>query len=339
MRDLRGKKILFIAPKFFGYEVEITLAMRRLGAIVDYFDERPSNKSWIKAVIRINKNLIKWKINQYYSKIITLNNQNKYDYVFFIHSETPFKSTLKKLRNSNLKATYILYMWDSMLHRSNVLKIKESFDIVFTYDRLDAIKYGLYFRPLFFSKKILDNSYQTPIYDLAFIGTLHSDRYFIIKKIDEQCKKYGLKPYWYLYSHNNLTFYKTKFSSIKNIKLKRREITFKPLNDINVVKILQSSKIIIDIQHPENNGLTMRTIEALGLQKKIMTTNQEIMNYDFYNVANCCVINRKNPLIDFSFFKIDYKTINEDIYKYYSIDNWVHDIFNPVNFKNLIVKD
>ena len=41
--QLQDKRILYISPKFFGYENKIKQELEDLGAIVDFFDDRPSN--------------------------------------------------------------------------------------------------------------------------------------------------------------------------------------------------------------------------------------------------------------------------------------------------------
>lgn len=48
---LQGKRILFFSAHLFGYQNDIRLAMESVGAIVDYYDERPANNFLVKGVI------------------------------------------------------------------------------------------------------------------------------------------------------------------------------------------------------------------------------------------------------------------------------------------------
>ena len=65
---LKGRKILFIGPKFFGYEIEITKTLISLGAKVDFYDERPKNSFLVRVFIRLNfKFLINDLIEKYYN--------------------------------------------------------------------------------------------------------------------------------------------------------------------------------------------------------------------------------------------------------------------------------
>ena len=95
---LQGKRILFFSAHLFGYQNDIRLAMESVGAIVDYYDERPANNFLVKGVIRINRNLLAGYINHYYNKIIKETLQKEYDYVFFIKGESISASNVRRLK-------------------------------------------------------------------------------------------------------------------------------------------------------------------------------------------------------------------------------------------------
>ena len=61
-----GKKILFFAPAFFGYEDKIYKAFQTMGASVDFFDERSVSSSMEKAFLKINPSLFNHKTEKYY---------------------------------------------------------------------------------------------------------------------------------------------------------------------------------------------------------------------------------------------------------------------------------
>ena len=72
----------------------------------------------------------------------------------------------------------------------------------------------------------------------------------------------------------------------------------------------------------------MRTIETLGAGKKIITTNNEIKHYDIFNEYNICVIDRENPDIPDVFLSSDYKAMDENILKKYSLEGWLISMFD-----------
>lgn len=73
--------------------------MEQMGAHVDYFDERPANTFLVKALIRINRNLLSRYIDRYHTKIIKSTKEKKYDYVFFIKGEAISIVNLNKIKN------------------------------------------------------------------------------------------------------------------------------------------------------------------------------------------------------------------------------------------------
>ena len=59
-------------------------------------------------------------------------------------------------------------------------------------------------------------------------------------------------------------------------------------------------------------------------QKKLITTNKDIKNYDFYNSNNIHVIDDvKNISIPLSFFETNYEEIPTELVEKYIVKNWV----------------
>ena len=82
------------------------------------------------------------------------------------------------------------------------------------------------------------------------------------------------------------------------------------------------------MEHSAQRGLTMRTIEMIGVGKKLITTNKGIRDYDFYNADNIYVIDRENPVVSEEFWTSSYKEISTEILNRYSIESFVKDIFS-----------
>ena len=59
----------------------------------------------------------------------------------------------------------------------------------------------------------------------------------------------------------------------------------------------------------------------------MITTNKDIVNYDFYNRNNICVIDRKNITIPISFFDNEYENNDKEILYKYSVKGWIDDVF------------
>lgn len=334
--NLKGKTVLLLAPKFFGYEIEIKKELENFGTKVIYFDERPKNDFFTKAFIRLNlKSFISNKIENYYKNIIESTKDEKIDYLFLVSTETISIKTIKEIKYIHKDIKIFTYFWDSIKNKKAALDYLDISDRYFTFDSGDTkINEKIKFLPLFYIKDYenISDIKNEFIYDICFIGTVHSDRYKIIKEIQKDLKDLRLNTFFYFYSPSKILFFFQKLfkKDFKNIKWS--EVSFKSLNKLDLVKIIKTSKCIIDIQHPNQVGLTMRTIEILGAKRKLLTTNKEIKKYDFYNENNIYIFNRSKPKIKFDFLIENYENIDNNIYNKYSLKNWIENIFNTSEF-------
>jgi hypothetical protein len=64
-----GKSILFVSPVFFCYEAKIKDKLIELGADVTYVDDRPSNNSFFKGVVRVYKKILDDPILKYHAQV------------------------------------------------------------------------------------------------------------------------------------------------------------------------------------------------------------------------------------------------------------------------------
>jgi tetratricopeptide (TPR) repeat protein len=321
-RLVNGQRILIISPKYFGYSERIVEAVKSYGAFVVMIDGRPDNSFFTKIILRYFPFVYKGRIRNYYEKSI----DDIFDQILIINPEYLSANIIRALREKTNASRVILYMWDSLLNKKNVVGAIKYFDRVLTFDPNDAKRLHLFFRPLFFSSKNRDKKNINEI-DVSFIGTGHSDRAEILEKIKKQCIALNMKYYLYLYLQSKIVFYFHKITN-KNFKnIKASCFHYRPLDYDRYIEISKSSKIIVDIEHRKQKGLTMRTFEVLGNEKKLITTNKSIRDYDFYNPLNILIIDRKNPIIDKHFINTDYRQLPTDIYYKYSLEGWLEDIF------------
>jgi hypothetical protein len=332
MENIKDKKILLLAPKFFDYEIDIKKELENFGADVFYFDERPRNDFFTKVCIRLNLNkLIQRNINKYYNTIEDQIKDIKFDYIFLLNVETVPIEFIKKFKINN-EAKVLTYFWDSINNRKQSLKYLKYSDRFFSFDSADKLlDDNIIFLPLFYnnSYKILKESHTQYEYDVVFIGTLHSDRYNVVNKILSLLK--DKNHYIYFYSPSKILFLLQKVFN-KNFKeVQFKDVKFASLSKEKTTEIISKSKVVIDIEHIEQKGLTMRTLEMLGANKKIITTNKEIRKYDFYDPNNIYLIDRNNILIEPIFFESGFNPINQEIYNKYSITQWIKTIFDDFN--------
>ena len=325
-----GKKILFFSPAFFNYENIIADKMRQMGAEVDMYDARSVISSSARALIKLSPLFFRSRTVKYYENIISQNKEKKYNYIIIIKCDMTPEIILQRLKETYPDAKLCLYLWDSVANSRGIRNKFKYFDTIHSFDMNDCEKYSeLKFRTLFFAdqyrKPPVSTNYK---YDISFIGTIHSDRYRIISQIQTTAEKLGLNCYWFLYLQSKFMFYFYKFSKREFRKANIHCFCFEKKSITDIARVVEDSKIVLDIQHPKQSGLTMRTIEMIGMNKKIITTNQNIKKYDFYNPDNIAIIDRNNIVIPKDFFSKAYCPIHESIYEKYSLQSWILDVID-----------
>jgi len=327
--SLDNKKILYVAPRFFGYETEIKDELVRRGADVDFLLDRPFDSPFLKAVTRLRREWVIGAADRYYQARLNELKSTDYDYILVVSGQTLSCKTLALWKKKFSRAEFLLYMWDSFANRQWAVENLKYFDHKFSFDRIDSEKYGLHFRPLFFSPGFEVEQAKLPELDVSFIGTAHSDRYSVVSKVDKALGS-GLRKYWYLYLQAKWVFWVYLLFNRTFRGAKLSAFRFQSLTKSTVQEIFTSSKTILDIEHPKQTGLTMRTLETLGARKKLITTNQNVKDYDFYLEQNICVIDRKSPSIPESFLQTSYFDVDPAVYQRYRLEGWLDEILAVV---------
>ena len=321
-------KLLLIMPKFFNYPEFIIEELKLMGYEVDFFDDRPSTNAFIKALIRLNKNLINIYIKKYFSKMMDTVNSKKYDVVLVISGQSlSFSEDMfAELKSSQSQAKFVLYQWDSQKNFPYIEKFQHFFDKCYSFDRLDAQNNKrLTFLPLFYAKKfeaLGSINFQEFVYDFCFVGTAHPKKYKFISIISNQLQKIYSKQFIYYYFPSRIVYIYRKVRNKEFRRARYNEFHFEPLSNEIFNEIYNTSRCILDSPQDNQVGLTIRVIEALGAKKKLITTNEDVINYDFYREENIYIYNGKFDL-DNIFFNSEYSEIENEIYEKYSLRHWL----------------
>lgn len=298
---LDSKKILFIAPIFFGYEKDIQAELEKQGAEVTFIGD--DKKLWSKNLSTI-KTIVK----------------RAFDYLFVIKGEFVQKSVLELFKESNPKAECILYQYDTLKRYLYIIKLFDFFDRIYSFDIEDCQQYNLILRPLFFVKTEKINA--TIKYDISSVASYYPERLQMIQKLKKQCKKDNISSYFYIYVYwrmfINKIIYFFKYLS---------DISTKTLSKNKMFYILKHSKAIVDIPVKGQDGLTMRTFEVIGQEKKLITTNSSIVKYDFYDTNNIFLLKEDNITDIKHFLARDIKNIDKEILNKYSLSFFCKSIF------------
>lgn len=321
------KRLLLIMPNFFDYPEVISDELRRMGYEVDFYDDRPSTQGIVKAIIRLKKSLINGYIRKYFNGIMKEVRTKKYDVVFLISGQSLSfsKEMLSELKASQPQAKYVLYQWDSMKNFPYIGEMHGFFDSMFSFDRSDCEKDpNLKFLPLFYSRKYEEigkkkGKYR---YDFSFVGTAHPKKYKFINQMSQQLKTVYPNQFIYFFFPSVIAYYYRKVFAPELQHAKKSEFHFVPIKGDKMDRIITDSRCILDSPQAGQLGLTMRVLEALGAKKKLITTNEDVKNYDFYRPENVYIYKNQIDLNNI-FFSVPYQEIDKVIYEKYSLRSWL----------------
>jgi hypothetical protein len=321
-----GKRILFIGIGFYDYEASIVERLRRYGATVQAFFDRPAilRRGMLAPPLRRLSIKALVFVRRHERRILRSANGVRYDFVLIIKAIDLRPEFLQALRRQQPRAEFILYQWDSLARLPGIEDRIPYFDRLLTFDRKDsAARPGLQFRPLFYRDDSLSadtgTSDQRAI-DLSFVGWLHSNRLEMIRRVQEMAQSQGMSFCVYLYTG---VFASLKLALARNA----RNIHFKPLPYRKLMDLNRRTTVIVDLPHAAQSGLTMRAIEAVGLGKKLMTTASDVVHYDFFSNDNIQLLRADDLRLDRAFIRNPAVPVPEAIRHRYSLDAWLEDVF------------
>lgn len=165
-------------------------------------------------------------------------------------------------------------------------KLNEWFNAVFAFDPMDAERYGFYYNRLIYTTPKADPEITEDI-DLFYIGKA-KDRIDTLITIFEQAQREGLKCDFTIV---DVPEEKQQYSNVirYNVKLPYGE----------VIKKIKRSKCLVDVIQGESSGLTIKTVESVVYDKKLLTTNENVKREVFYKNQNILIYDKRKSIIDF----------------------------------------
>lgn len=311
-------KICLISFDNWGFNNYIADCLIQEGHTVSIIDFSKFNFKYPHLIYRVYNSFLKFFLNKnlktfYYGERIIneldkLN--NKQDVILTIKGDfiaPKYAIKIKKYTHNS-----IAFFNDSTKKCPKILQVLDCFDEVYSFDKNDCEKYNLKFKSNFIYETSIQKNIKNE-FDLFYISSFDK-RYKTIENISKilhelnlNCKILMLNPKKPI----NTNYITPITESI-------------PLNEIQ--EYINKSNVLLDIQRKKQLGLTFRVFESLGLEKKLITTNKDIITYDFYNPNNILVIDTDNPIINKDFFTTPYAKIPDEVIEKYLLKGWTKEI-------------
>ncbi|WCM43023.1 hypothetical protein MG290_04950 [Flavobacterium sp. CBA20B-1] len=313
-------KITIVAFDLWGFNKKIVEHLKNKGAEVNFIDSSKIHFTYKSKSQRIknffsktflNKNI---KKNYRHNTVLSLIERLEMQDVILIVNPDHFRPEI--VNNLKLKTRkYIAYNYDSLARNPLPENYLELFDTVFSFD-INDLKKNPRLKPLtnfnYLDKKINDKP-QTK----AFIILLHSlEREVILKRIADNLDEQNITNYEFIVVDPALKNTNKNIIQLEN-----------PLSLDIIYDKMDNSEILIDLVRENQSGLSFRFFEAMALHKKIITNNQAILEYDFYNENNILLIDDNFSKIPSSFLSSSYTKLPENIYEKYTLNTWVKNVF------------
>lgn len=302
-------KILLIGNRFFGYTDRVGSYLSNNNEVDVLYIYKPTFKD---RILRKLGRISKAYYNYYYSLANGLSKD--YDRILVFGGGAPL-FFIKQIKEKYPDKKIIIYLSADMASYKFTDEYLEFFDKKYTYSLNESRKFGFEYRPWFYTNvQNLSKSI-----DISFIGSLHSSRLKILTNFESYNT---LKRYFYIFT-DRITFLRNAFEWHDL----RKYIHYSGLPYDEYIQILAQSVASLDIPDSSQNNITTRPIEALATKTKIITTNNLVVNYDFYCPDNILILNDNTSLQQITnWLNKPYHEIDINILSNYSVETWCNEV-------------
>lgn len=211
----------------------------------------------------------------------------------------------------------VCHLWDSADRHPGNLKYINQFDKVMSFDPKDIKKYG--FQPV-------TNYYHNSMTPLAKDREIQGDLFGIFS-FDRERYAFILR---FLDANPEL---KTRIIILADHKRKIRQANDPRVEVVTsfilgeaLMSISSGYRAILDVGYATQQGLSFRFFDSLGYEQKLVTNNQTVKQYPFYNPDNIFCVNNSELFVSKEFFNTPYQSLSDDIKRVYCLDTWVENL-------------
>lgn len=204
----------------------------------------------------------------------------------------------------------VFYAWNPITYSKSFDDLSDRWE-KYTFSRKDSLEYGIKYKgPFYFCEPTAS---EVPIKrDGLFVG-LEKGRKNALEAINHLYVSAGFSPDIQIVD-NIRALYRRKYSFYKSYE--------------EVCRLIQESRSVIEVLQPGQDGVSLRTMESLFFQKKLITNNISIIENDFYNPENIFIYGKDNPSEFREFLLSPYKKLEPETIFQYKFENWLSNLLN-----------
>lgn len=243
----------------------------------------------------------------YYGKRIIeqLQKMERQDIVITLKGDFVDAEYLKQIKNYTDRS--VSFFNDAVARYPRIKDVYQCFDESFSFEKADCERYGMSFLTNWiFTKKNENIPIKYSVYNISSMD----HRCSILDQIGGKLKE------------NDISYKIQVLHSKKNIPCQHIEVIHERLTLDDIDKGISESLALIEVNKDKQLGLSFRVFECMGYHKKLLTTNPDVVHYDFYHPSNIMVINEENMGNIKQFLETPYVNLPSNIYNKYTIDGW-----------------
>ncbi len=231
-------------------------------------------------------------------------------YKLIVFLDYGFEAEMGLFAKKYATAKVVLFFWNRLvtdkLEMLDQARSQAAVDAIFSFDALEAEKYGLLHNSTFYSmdlpKKVL------PIQQDLFFGAANHGRRERALKIKKTMEEQGLSVF----------FHMTESRGIEDNRY---------LPYIDYLEKVFESRGILEVMREGQTGITLRCQESIFLEKKLVTTNRKVKDYQFYRPENIFILG-EDPLETLNeFMDIPLQPLAQGFKDFYDSEQWAQRFF------------
>ena len=341
---MAGRNVFLLAPKYLDLYNDIIKGLQAKGYDVRWVEDDQIENNPFKVRYE-TQSYNEDNVSQYESVVEQFwrnffegrNGSTRFDYFLVIDGLMVCPWLFKTMRNNNPGIRIILYLFDRVQGMYQIDRYFKYYDKVLSFDDNDVNQFGLGYLPIYWCPSVNESEIKYDIFGLAAYNHINSKRNDIYRDIKLMSDHSGLREYIRLYNKKakgNTVIYLIKSFIKKSLGRKYIPlayyqtglITTKSESPTDFRNLIMQSRCILDVQPEFQAGFTARFMWALGLGKKIITTNKKVLDYPFINHEQVFILEDnyiERELLDFINKPFIQSKETKKKLEEYRIDNWL----------------
>jgi hypothetical protein len=248
---------------------------------------------------------------------------NHFDYSLVIRADFYSINVIKEIvRVCKLN---ISYHWDGMERFPEIQTRIHFFDKFYVFEEADYNKYSSTFSNIYLTNNFyFENNQPSNKYkksDVFYIGAYVQNRSEDLLSIYDFLKSENLDVNLMLCCEDSAFISKNSNKGISFFQ--------KPIDYSETLEMSKNSKVVLDFRikgSAGHKGLSLRFFEAIFHENKIITDNEEVLEYDFYKTENVFILGKDKMENLNSFINSKYEPLENKLKEKYKFINWFNSI-------------